>query len=326
MRFSVSGSEEPYRERLDWLHRYWARFNEERLGGRMQPPHILFTRTAPRSLGHCEGLTGYGGRLQITLNEGLVFGTNHEWVVRPWPPAIGTRLFIQDLLERLAVRQFVLEILEAEEAGYRGFGPLFTVEANRIGLSLGLGPVVAHRRYGDGPLATGWPHSVWLEKDPRRYGDDVTEALLDLATGNTNAGTHQPPPPSLGLLELLLWLLREKKIPRAEELLIRHIDRLQEQRTRRYPVRRRMEDGLEDTDGSPLGKVEFQSDWLAWNNGTVRKVAQSIYDLRAFAELPILADVLEEAGCSDGRILRHLREKVEHTRRCWCLRRILAVE
>ena len=67
------------------------------------------------------------------------------------------------------------------------------------------------------------------------------------------------------------------------------------------------EAGLEDVDGEPLGEVPFDQQWLAWNNSTIRKLAQAIHEARMFAELPILADALEDAGCSDGRILRHLR-------------------
>lgn len=45
----------------------------------------------------------------------------------------------------------------------------------------------------------------------------------------------------------------------------------------------------------PPGSHEFG--WLTWNNSTVPRLAQSIYDGRRFDELPILADALEEAGC-----------------------------
>jgi hypothetical protein len=66
--------------------------------------------------------------------------------------------------------------------------------------------------------------------------------------------------------------------------------------------------------------------WLKWNDGTVRRIAQSIMASRTFAELPILADALEEAGCCDGRILRHLRAEMTHDSRCWVLRLVLAFD
>jgi hypothetical protein len=57
--------------------------------------------------------------------------------------------------------------------------------------------------------------------------------------------------------------------------------------------------------------------WLAWNDGTVVKLAQGIYDDRAFDRLPVLADALEEAGCDDADILDHCRRPGEHVRGCW---------
>jgi hypothetical protein len=41
----------------------------------------------------------------------------------------GDRLFIEDLLCRLSVRQYELEVHNAEEASYDGFGSLFAAAA-----------------------------------------------------------------------------------------------------------------------------------------------------------------------------------------------------
>ena len=48
-------------------------------------------------------------------------------------------------------------------------------------------------------------------------------------------------------------------------------------------------------------------------------MAQWIYQERAFAELPILADALEDAGCTDPTLLDHLRRPGPHFRGCWAL-------
>jgi hypothetical protein len=50
---------------------------------------------------------------------------------------------------------------------------------------------------------------------------------------------------------------------------------------------------------------------------TAAHLAQAIYDDRAFDRLPILADALEDAGCSDADILAHCRGGGEHVRGCW---------
>jgi hypothetical protein len=56
---------------------------------------------------------------------------------------------------------------------------------------------------------------------------------------------------------------------------------------------------------------------LAWNDGTVVKMARAIYEERAFDRLPILADALEEAGCANVDILNHCRQPGAHVRGCW---------
>jgi hypothetical protein len=66
--------------------------------------------------------------------------------------------------------------------------------------------------------------------------------------------------------------------------------------------------------------------WLAWNDGTVPKLAQAIYEERHFADLPILADALEEAGCDNADILTHCRGGGEHVRGCWVVDLLLGKE
>jgi hypothetical protein len=62
---------------------------------------------------------------------------------------------------------------------------------------------------------------------------------------------------------------------------------------------------------------------LPWNSGTIPKLAQVIYAERCFGDLPILADALEEAGCTDAAILDHCRSGGEHVRGCWVVDLIL---
>jgi hypothetical protein len=57
--------------------------------------------------------------------------------------------------------------------------------------------------------------------------------------------------------------------------------------------------------------------WLTWNDGTVRRLAQAFYDDRSFERLPLLADALEDAGCTDAAILDHCRGPAQHARGCW---------
>jgi hypothetical protein len=67
----------------------------------------------------------------------------------------------------------------------------------------------------------------------------------------------------------------------------------------------------------------MESPILAWRDSTIRKLAKSIYDDRAFDRLPLLADALEEAGCTDADILAHCRGDGPHVRGCWVVDLIL---
>ncbi len=75
-----------------------------------------------------------------------------------------------------------------------------------------------------------------------------------------------------------------------------------------------------DIAGNPFRPVAaLDSAWLTWKEGTVHKVATSIYQEKNFADLPVLADALEEAGCTNPDLLLHCREGGEHVRGCWAV-------
>jgi hypothetical protein len=65
---------------------------------------------------------------------------------------------------------------------------------------------------------------------------------------------------------------------------------------------------------------------LAWQKGTVVRLAQAIYDERRFSDLPVLADALEDAGCMEEAVLRHCRRQEGHVLGCWLVDRLLGRE
>lgn len=71
---------------------------------------------------------------------------------------------------------------------------------------------------------------------------------------------------------------------------------------------------------------EIKGTLLHWNDSTIPKLAQAIYDDRAFDRMPILADALEEAGCHDPDILGHCRQPGAHVRGCWVIDLLLRKE
>ena len=71
--------------------------------------------------------------------------------------------------------------------------------------------------------------------------------------------------------------------------------------------------------GSPFHKPVFEPTWLMCNHGAAKHIAEQIFASGNFADLPILADALEDAGCRDEELLRHCREERTHVPGCWAL-------
>jgi hypothetical protein len=76
---------------------------------------------------------------------------------------------------------------------------------------------------------------------------------------------------------------------------------------------------LREIFGNPFRSMSLERHWLEWNGGAVLRLAQAINDHQSFQDLPILADSLEEAGCSSPPILSHCRISTQHVRGCWVL-------
>jgi hypothetical protein len=88
-----------------------------------------------------------------------------------------------------------------------------------------------------------------------------------------------------------------------------------------------------DVFGNLVRDVPVDPAWLTWGGGTVARLAQATYDERSLprgeldpARLAVLADALEEAGCTDTDILGHLRGPGPHVRGCWVLDLLLGKE
>jgi hypothetical protein len=65
---------------------------------------------------------------------------------------------------------------------------------------------------------------------------------------------------------------------------------------------------------NPFRPVAVDPEWLT---STVVLLADGIYRERAFDRLPILADALQDAGCTSAELLDHCRGPGPHVRGCW---------
>lgn len=82
---------------------------------------------------------------------------------------------------------------------------------------------------------------------------------------------------------------------------------------------------LREVFGNPFRPAVCEAAWLSWNGGAAVRIAERIYEECRFEDLPVLADVLEEAGCTSADLLAHCRGPGEHVRGCWAVDLILGL-
>ncbi len=80
---------------------------------------------------------------------------------------------------------------------------------------------------------------------------------------------------------------------------------------------------LLDIFGNPFRPVALDP---SWRTEAVVALAEGIYADRAFDRMPVLADALEDAGCSHHDILSHCRAAGPHVRGCWVVDLVLGKE
>jgi hypothetical protein len=87
---------------------------------------------------------------------------------------------------------------------------------------------------------------------------------------------------------------------------------------------------LRDIFGNPFRPIVFD---IAWRTPTVIALATAAYEERHLPagtfdmqRLAILADALEDAGCTNDQLVAHLREPSLHVRGCWVVDLLLGKE
>jgi hypothetical protein len=95
--------------------------------------------------------------------------------------------------------------------------------------------------------------------------------------------------------------------------------------------RKRQSEFLRDLFGNPFRRVPLVDPaWLAWKDDSVRRLAGVAYEERQLPKgtldperLSLLADALEDAGCTHAELLGHLRSPGPHVRGCWAVDLVL---
>ena len=71
---------------------------------------------------------------------------------------------------------------------------------------------------------------------------------------------------------------------------------------------------LRDIIGNPFRAVTIDP---SWRTEAVVGLAAGMYESRNFSPMPVLADALEDAGCTSPDLLAHCRKAGPHARGCW---------
>jgi hypothetical protein len=78
-------------------------------------------------------------------------------------------------------------------------------------------------------------------------------------------------------------------------------------------------DLIREAFGNFINPSKVEKHWLRWNDRTIPRMAQAIYDDKAWDRMGVLADALEDAGCSNAYLIGHLRSPGPHFRGCWVI-------
>lgn len=238
--------------------------------------------------------------------------TEPEWLATDNP----FRLF-QHVKSRLSARK--LQLLAC--GCCRLLDPLLTADQQAA-----LGVVERH--------ADGLADNDELQRAKEQYYRDVTALTLPTPTGGS-----MPPTAEAATAEALLAAI---SVP--IDIGLRRVHELVEAAAARAPVgggrsaakelRRRMCLVYHEIVGNPFLERRVASpEYRARGGGvtadmlrvgeTARAIAIGVQAEQAFDRLPILADALEDDGCTDTELLDHLRHTSHHLRGCWAVDLVL---
>jgi hypothetical protein len=153
------------------LYAWFDHFNREHFGGKLETPSLWIAPTSsPRATG--EYLARDISGMQSVIR------------IRPSTYKRGDRHAIATLLHEM-VHAYQHEVLADHEAGYKGHGPKFVAEANRIGVVLGFAECASKGRGGKARAET-WPD---LPPDP----GDVASAPAEPSATEADEGELADP-------------------------------------------------------------------------------------------------------------------------------------
>jgi hypothetical protein len=235
--------------------------------------------------------------------------TEVEWLTRADPTSMLS--YLQDKTSDRKLRLFACALC-------RSVWHLLQDERSRAAITTGerfadrLAPEHERRSARRAAVSARRSLAAWFYRRQRLHAEDEAPdgapiAAADAAVCAVARMPFTPEVPEAGDRTLQFDLLLEVTTAR-----------LIEDPDRRAESERQAQAGLlRDIAGNPFRPSSLNATRLNPRNGLVRSMARQIYEEHSFADLPILADALEDAGCDNREILDHCRGPGEHARGCW---------
>jgi len=161
--FVTDGAEGPVAEFVKQLFTEWHNYNEKYFYGKMIVPYInLAQNFTTKRVGEFAPSSSWGGKSEIRIRPTLFTGKHP--MIHTGAPMEGRKRYMFDILLHESIHQYCQEILGDPEASYKGHGPVFKSECNRISGLMGLTGLVrdckARGKNRDLPGCQYWPHCV----------------------------------------------------------------------------------------------------------------------------------------------------------------------
>jgi hypothetical protein len=187
--------------------------------------------------------------------------------------------------------------------------------------------VVLAERFADGEAteqdlaaATAYPRPALYDADAAMFSAEVLLDPVRVAEEAAEAAGQE----AAGRVYARLFPNGYSPSPENASLFEEASERQEKEHGEALAIEKRSQaDLLRDIFGIPFQPVTLDP---AWRKPTILALAQAIYEERSFDRLPVLADALEDAGCSDAAILDHCRQPRPHVRGCWVVDLILGKE
>ena len=187
-------------------------------------------------------------------------------------------------------------------------------------------PLMLFRRVADGGLSADELLQLEIRLD-RIVRADPTPGAVELLAAVRVRALHNHPG---SVIELGRYLFAEPDQPNPI-LDVTRADRMP--RTDTPPTYPDLADAdqadmLRDLFGDPFAPCDLTREqvrpWLDAAGGLAEKLFRSLVAADRLADLPVLADALEEGGCDALDLLAHLRQPSPHVHGCWAIDRLTA--